>query len=48
MAPTPEDLVATIAPLVQKTGYTILVEPGRSIVGNAGMFPQNSLHRNTI
>ena len=35
--PTPKDLVAVIAPLVRQTDCTILVEPGRSIVGNAGL-----------
>ncbi len=34
--PRPTDLVEIVAPLVKNTDYTLLVEPGRSIVGNAG------------
>ena len=34
---TPENFAAMILPLVQPLGMRILIEPGRSIVGNAGI-----------
>lgn len=34
--PKPQDLAAAIAPLVQHLNCTLIMEPGRNIVGNAG------------
>ncbi|MEK7748185.1 MAG: diaminopimelate decarboxylase [Nitrospirota bacterium] len=34
--PLPKDLAAAILPILKKSGCTIILEPGRSIVGNAG------------
>lgn len=36
-APSPADLAAAILPLLKKSGCTIILEPGRSLVGNAGI-----------
>ena len=35
--PDPEQLAKAIAPLFQNRGYTILLEPGRYLVGDAGL-----------
>eukprot|EP00741_Cyanophora_paradoxa_P022655 tig00021493_g21880.t1 len=35
--PTPADLVATVKDLILETGVGVILEPGRSIVGNSGM-----------
>jgi len=34
--PLPKDLAAAIIPLLKESGCTIILEPGRSLVGNAG------------
>ena len=34
--PLPKDLAEAILPILKKSGCTIILEPGRSIVGNAG------------
>jgi diaminopimelate decarboxylase len=36
--PTPKDLIGTVRKLVQELGVTLILEPGRSLVGNAGAF----------
>lgn len=36
--PRPKDLINTIRPQLVESGLTIIVEPGRSAVGNAGIF----------
>lgn len=36
--PRPIDLISTIRPQLEAAGLTIIVEPGRSMVGNTGMF----------
>jgi diaminopimelate decarboxylase len=35
--PLPGDLARAVLPLLQKSGCTIILEPGRSLVGNAGV-----------
>ena len=35
--PTPSQLAETILPIVEKTGCKLIIEPGRFIVGNAGI-----------
>ena len=38
-APTVESLVEQVAPVIHGTEFTVVVEPGRSIVGDTGWFP---------
>jgi len=42
--PHPKDLAAAIAPLLQTTSCKIIMEPGRSIVGNAGIMVTKVLY----
>ena len=42
--PHPKDLAAAIAPLLQTTSCEIIMEPGRSIVGNAGILVTKVLY----
>lgn len=35
--PDPEELVAAVAPILERSGCTILFEPGRSVIGNVGV-----------
>jgi len=35
--PLPKELAAVLLPLLKKSGCTIILEPGRSLVGNAGI-----------
>lgn len=34
--PTPRDLIDTVRDLVSSLGITLVIEPGRSMVGNSG------------
>ena len=36
-APTPKELAHVLLPILKKSGCTIILEPGRSLVGNAGI-----------
>ena len=36
MLPTPRDLIETVRDLVSSLGITLVIEPGRSMVGNSG------------
>jgi diaminopimelate decarboxylase len=42
--PHPKDLAAAISPLLQTTSCQIIMEPGRSIVGNAGILVTKVLY----
>ena len=42
--PHPTDLAAAISPLLQTTSCQIIMEPGRSIVGNAGILVTKVLY----
>ena len=42
--PHPKDLAAAISPLLQTTSCQIIMEPGRSIVGNAGILVTRVLY----
>ena len=42
--PHPKDLAAAISPLLQTTSCQIIMEPGRSIVGNAGILVTKILY----
>lgn len=43
--PLPQDLADAISPLVKDLGLTLVMEPGRVIVGNAGILVTKSLYR---
>ncbi len=44
--PVPEDLAGGLLPLIKKIpGLTVVVEPGRSIIGNAGVLLTKCLYR---
>ena len=45
--PTPADLAALVLPRVKDLGVTLVLEPGRSIVGNAGILVTRVLYRKT-
>jgi len=36
--PLPEDLSKAVLPLLEEGGFNLILEPGRSIAGNAGIF----------
>jgi diaminopimelate decarboxylase len=42
--PLPKDLAGNILPLLKKRDITLVMEPGRSIVGNAGILVTKALH----
>jgi diaminopimelate decarboxylase len=42
--PTPNQLAKTILPLIEKTGCKLIIEPGRFIVGNAGILVTKVLY----
>ncbi len=42
--PSPADLAAAIIPLVKGTGCTLILEPGRALVGNAGILVTRVLY----
>lgn len=42
--PVPEDLATSLIPMLEGRGLTIIVEPGRSIVGNAGILVSKVLY----
>lgn len=42
--PHPRELAAAIVPMLEKTGYTIVFEPGRLIMGNAGILVAKVLY----
>ncbi len=43
--PLPQDLADAISPLVKDLGLTLVMEPGRVIVGNAGILVTKALYR---
>ncbi|HLC15697.1 MAG TPA: diaminopimelate decarboxylase, partial [Thermodesulfovibrionia bacterium] len=43
--PDPVSLAKAIVPLIQNRNITLILEPGRSIVGNAGIFVSKVLYR---
>ncbi|OLC17415.1 MAG: diaminopimelate decarboxylase [Candidatus Rokubacteria bacterium 13_1_40CM_69_27] len=43
--PSPLDYARAVIPLIKELGVTILIEPGRSIVGNAGVLLTRVLYR---
>ncbi|MBI3455913.1 MAG: diaminopimelate decarboxylase [Candidatus Rokubacteria bacterium] len=45
--PAPGEYVRTLKPLLERLGLTVLIEPGRSIVGNAGALLTRVLYRKT-
>ncbi len=42
--PHPRELAAAIVPMLEKAGYTIIFEPGRLIMGNAGILVTKVLY----
>jgi diaminopimelate decarboxylase len=42
--PHPRELAKAIQPMLKKAGCTLVLEPGRSIVGNAGILVANALY----
>ncbi len=42
--PTPEQLIDAVADRVKSRGLTLIMEPGRSVVGNAGLFVTRVLY----
>jgi diaminopimelate decarboxylase len=42
--PVPRDLAGAVLPLIKGRGLTLVMEPGRSIVGNAGVFLTRTLY----
>jgi diaminopimelate decarboxylase len=42
--PLPQDLAKSIGPIVRESGCTIVMEPGRAIVGNAGILVTSVLY----
>jgi diaminopimelate decarboxylase len=45
--PLPQDLADAISPLVKDLGLTLVMEPGRVIVGNAGILVTKALYEKT-
>ena len=45
--PLPQDLADAISPLVKDLGLTLVMEPGRVIVGNAGILVTRALYEKT-
>lgn len=45
--PAPTDYVRALRPVLERLGLTVLLEPGRSIVGNAGALLTRVLYRKT-
>jgi diaminopimelate decarboxylase len=45
--PSPGEYVRTLKPWLERLGLTVLVEPGRSLVGNAGVLLTRVLYRKT-
>lgn len=45
--PLPQDLARAISPLVKGLGLTLVMEPGRVIVGNAGILVTKALYEKT-
>lgn len=45
--PTQQEYARAVLPLVRELGVTVLLEPGRSIVGNAGVLLTRVLYRKT-
>ncbi len=43
--PLPKDLAASIGPLLAECGCTIVMEPGRALVGNAGILVTSALYQ---
>jgi diaminopimelate decarboxylase len=43
--PTAEDYAQAVVPMLKELGVTVLLEPGRSIVGNAGVLLTRALYR---
>lgn len=43
--PHPRDLASAIQPLLKQSGCTLVMEPGRAIVGNAGILVTRALYR---
>ena len=43
--PSPEQYAAALLPALERLGVTVLLEPGRSIVGNAGALVTRALYR---
>jgi diaminopimelate decarboxylase len=43
--PSPEAYAAALLPALRRLGVTVLIEPGRSIVGNAGVLLTRTLYR---
>lgn len=35
--PTPKDLIDTVAERLKMSGLSVILEPGRSLIGNAGL-----------
>ena len=46
-APDPSEWAAMIIPVIQRTGGTLILEPGRSMVGNAGVLLTRVLYLKT-
>lgn len=44
VSPDPEDIAKEIIPLVRENNFTLILEPGRSIVGNAGILVTKVLY----
>jgi diaminopimelate decarboxylase len=42
--PHPKELAAAVVPMLKKSGYTIIFEPGRLIMGNAGILVTRVLY----
>jgi len=42
--PVPSDLAGAVLPLIKGRGLTLIMEPGRSVVGNAGVFITKTLY----
>ena len=40
--PGPDELLAAIEPHLLNTKFTVMIEPGRSIIGNAGIWGKRS------
>lgn len=43
--PHPADLAGAVQPLLKEAGCSLVLEPGRAIVGNAGILVANALYR---
>ncbi len=46
--PVPEDLARNLIPLLRGRGLTLIIEPGRSIVGNAGILVTRVLYQKKV